>query len=122
MRAQVGERKPFPNTSGRLSYRKATDTMAALAHAYAAAGRRTEAEKMLYELKAQSKTHYVSPYTIGVIYAALLNKEKAFEFLEKAYEEKSPDVAYFLKADLRIDSLRPDLRFQDLLHRMNFPK
>jgi TolB-like protein/Tfp pilus assembly protein PilF len=99
-----------------------TDTKAALAHAYAAAGRRTEAEKMLYELKTQSKIHYVSPYMIGVIYAALQNKEKAFEFLEKAYEEKSPDVAYFLKADLRIDSLRSDLRFQDLLHRMNFPQ
>jgi hypothetical protein len=59
---------------------------------------------------------------IGVIYASLEDKEKAFEFLEKAYKEKSPDVAYFLKADLRIDPLRSDLRFQDLLHRMNFPK
>jgi tetratricopeptide (TPR) repeat protein len=99
-----------------------TDTTAALAHAYVAAGRRTEAEKMLYELQTQSKTRYVSPYMIGVIYASLEDKEKAFEFLEKAYKEKSPDVAYFLKADLRIDPLRSDLRFQDLLHRMNFPK
>jgi hypothetical protein len=54
---------------------------------------------------------------IGAIYAGLGNRDKAFEFLERA----SPDVAYFLKADLRIDSLRSDPRFQDLLHRMNFP-
>jgi hypothetical protein len=55
---------------------------------------------------------------IGTIYAALGEKDKAFEFLEKAYNEKSPDVAYFLKADLRIDSLRTDPRFQNLLQRM----
>lgn len=65
---------------------------------------------------------YISPYMIAVIYAGLGKKNTAFEFLEKAYKEKSPDLAYFLRADLRIDSLRSDLRFQDLLHRMNFPK
>jgi tetratricopeptide (TPR) repeat protein len=98
------------------------DAMAGLAHAYTAAGRRTEAEKILRELQTQSKTHYVSPYMIGAVYAGLGNKDRAFEFLEKAYKEKSPDVAYFLKADLRMDSLRSDLRFQDLLRRVNLPK
>jgi TolB-like protein/DNA-binding winged helix-turn-helix (wHTH) protein/Tfp pilus assembly protein PilF len=97
-----------------------TDTMAGLAHAYVASGKRSEAEKVLRELQTRSKTDYVSPYMIGAIYAGLGNKDKAFEFLEKAYKEKSPDVAYFLKADLRIDSLRSDPRFQDLLQRMNF--
>jgi TolB-like protein/DNA-binding winged helix-turn-helix (wHTH) protein/Flp pilus assembly protein TadD len=99
-----------------------TDPIAGLAHASAAAGKRIEAEKILRELQIQSKTQYVSPYMIAVIYAALGNKNKAFEFLEKAYKEKSPDLAYFLKADLRIDPLRSDLRFQELLRRMNFPK
>ena len=99
-----------------------TDTVAGLAHAYSMAGKRADAEKILRELLTQSKTDYVSPYMIGVIYAGLGNKDKAFEFLEKAYKEKSPDVAYFLRADLRIDALRSDPRFQDLLRRMNFPK
>jgi tetratricopeptide (TPR) repeat protein len=99
-----------------------TDTTAGLAHAYSATGRRNEAEKILRQLQTQSKTDYVSPYMIAVIYAGLGNKDKAFEFLEKAYQEKSPDVAYFLKADLRIDSLRSDPRFQNLLRRMNFPE
>jgi TolB-like protein/Tfp pilus assembly protein PilF len=98
-----------------------TDAIAGLAHAYATADERTEAEKILQELQARSKTDYVSPYMIGAIYAGLGNKDKAFEFLEKAYTEKSPDVAYFLRADLRIDSLRSDPRFQDLMRRMNFP-
>jgi hypothetical protein len=56
------------------------------------------------------------------MYAGLGENNKAFEFLEKAYRERSPDVAYFLRADLRMDSLRPDPRFQDLMHRMNFPQ
>jgi len=99
-----------------------TDTIAGLAHAYTVAGKRTEAEKILRELQTRSKTDYVSPYMIGAIYAALGNKDKAFELLGKAYKEKSPDVAYFLKADLRLDSLRSDPRFQDLMHRMNFPR
>jgi TolB-like protein/DNA-binding winged helix-turn-helix (wHTH) protein len=98
-----------------------TDTIAGLAHAYVAAGRRTEAEKILRQLQIRSTTNYVSPYMSGVIYAGLGDKDKAFEFLEKAYKEKSPDLAYFIKADLRIDPLRSDPRFQNLLRRMNFP-
>ena len=99
-----------------------TDPIAGVAHASAAAGKRIGAEKILRELLTQSKTQYVSPYMIAVIYAGLGKKTTAFEFLERAYQEKSPDLAYFLRADLRIDSLRSDPRFQDLLHRMNFPK
>jgi hypothetical protein len=48
--------------------------------------------------------------------------DKAFEFLEKAYQERSPDIAYFLKADLRLDPLRPDPHFLDLLRRVDFPQ
>jgi TolB-like protein/DNA-binding winged helix-turn-helix (wHTH) protein len=99
-----------------------TDTIAGLAHAYSAAGRKNDAEKMLYELEKQSKAGYVSPYMIATIHAGLGNKDKAFEFLEEAYKEKSPDVAYFLRADLRIDALRSDPRFQNLLGRMKFPQ
>jgi len=50
------------------------------------------------------------------------DKNQAFEFLEKAYQERSPDVTYFLRADLRMNSLRSDACFQDLVQRMNSPK
>jgi len=110
-------------------YRKAvelsegdTDPTAALAHAYASIGRRAEAEKILRELERQSKSSYVSPYMLATIYAGLGDKEKAFEFLEKAYRERSSDLPYFLKADLRIDNLRADPRFQDLLRRVGLPQ
>jgi eukaryotic-like serine/threonine-protein kinase len=99
-----------------------SDTIAGLAHAYAAMGKRAEAEKILGDLQRQSKTSYVSPYMIAVIYSGLGQNDKAFVFLEKAYQERSPDIAYFLRADLRVDTLRPDPRFQDLLRRVAFPQ
>jgi TolB-like protein/DNA-binding winged helix-turn-helix (wHTH) protein len=98
-----------------------SDPAAGLAYAYARTGKRAEAEKTLRDLLEQPKTGYVSPYMIATIYAGLGNKDKAFEFLEKAYDERSTDLSYFLKADLRMDTLRSDPRFQDLVKRMGFP-
>jgi TolB-like protein/DNA-binding winged helix-turn-helix (wHTH) protein/Tfp pilus assembly protein PilF len=98
-----------------------SDPTAALAHAYATTGRKAEALKILREWQRQSATRYVSPYMIATVYAGMGDKAKAFEFLEKAYQERSPDLPYSLRADLRMDSLRSDPRFQDLMHRMNFP-
>jgi hypothetical protein len=46
---------------------------------------------------------------IATIHAGLGDKERAFSFLEKACQERSPDIPYFLKADLRLDPLRSDL-------------
>jgi TolB-like protein/Tfp pilus assembly protein PilF len=99
-----------------------SDPVAALAHAYAAVGRKAEAQKILREWLHRSNDSYVSPYMIAVIYAGLGGKDKAFEYLERAYQERSSDLSYFLRADLRMDSLRSDPRFQDLLDRINFPK
>ena len=91
------------------------DPVAALAHAYAAAGRRTEAETMLAALQRRSSQGYVSPYLIATIYAGLGDKDRAFAFLDKAREERCWDVAWQIKADPRIDNLRSDPRFQSLL-------
>jgi tetratricopeptide (TPR) repeat protein len=99
-----------------------SDTIAALAHAYATTGRKAEAQKILHKWLRQSETSYVSPYMIATVYAGLGGKDKAFEYLERAYQERSPDLTYFLRADLRVDSLRSDPRFHDLMRRMNFPK
>jgi eukaryotic-like serine/threonine-protein kinase len=99
-----------------------TDPTAGLAHAYASVGQRANVEKILRELLQRSKTQYVSPYMIATIYAGLGDKNKAFEFVEKAYQERSPDIPWFLKADLRIDNLRSDPRFQDLRRRVGLPQ
>ncbi len=98
------------------------DPIAGLAHAYTAAGKRGEAQKVLRKWLTEAKTSYVSPYMIATIYSGLGEKNKAFEYLEKAYQERSSDLSYFLRADLRLDSLRSDPRFENLLQRMNFPQ
>jgi Flp pilus assembly protein TadD len=68
------------------------DPTAALAHAYARIGRRGEAEQIVRELRRKSETTYVSNYLIAAIYAGLHDKHMAFEFLERAYQERSWDL------------------------------
>ena len=97
------------------------DAAAALAHAYAVAGKTSEAKKILSDMLSRSKTSYVSPYMIATIYAGLGDKDQAFAFLEKAYQEKSPDISWSFRSDLRLDNLRSDPRFESFLQRIQFP-
>jgi TolB-like protein/DNA-binding winged helix-turn-helix (wHTH) protein len=94
------------------------DPTAALAHAYAITGRKTEAERILRDFERQPKTTFISPYMTATIYAGLGDSEQAFKLLEKAYQERSMDLVWNLKSDPRVDGLRSDPRFQDLLHRV----
>jgi hypothetical protein len=55
---------------------------------------------------------------VATIYAGLGENDKAFEFLEKAYSEKSLDISWSIKSDFLLDRLRPDPRFQSLLRGM----
>jgi tetratricopeptide (TPR) repeat protein len=98
------------------------DANASLAHAYAVIGKRAEAEQILHNLLDRSKDNEVSPYILATIYAGLGEKDKAMQFLEKAYNERSLEISWHLKADLRIDSLRSDPRFQDLARRFGLPQ
>ncbi len=93
----------------------------ALAHAYSAAGKKPEAEKILHDLERKLKGTSPSPYTMATISAGLGENDKAFEFLEKAYSQKSFGLSNSLKSDLLLDNLRPDPRFQSLLRRMSLP-
>ena len=90
----------------------------ALAHAYSAAGRKAEANEILHDLQRKSERTSVPPYTMATIYGGLGEKDKAFEFLEKARSQKSLDMSLFLTSDLRLDNLRTDARFQSLLRGM----
>lgn len=97
------------------------DALAALAYGYAGIGRVAEARKILHDLEQKSVNGEVSPYIVATIYASLGEKQKAFEFLEKAYQERSVELSWSLNADPRLDSLRSDPRFQSLLRRVGFP-
>jgi tetratricopeptide (TPR) repeat protein len=81
-------------------------------------GRRDEAEKVLNDLIGLKEHRYISSVKIAWIYTGLEQNDKAFEWLEKAYEERDFWIA-FIKADLVLDGLRSDPRFEILLKKMN---
>jgi adenylate cyclase len=94
-----------------------TRAIATLGYAYGVSGKKGEAQKVLDELKQRSDRSYVSPYFIALVYTGLKKKDEAFEWLEKAYNERHPYLA-FLKVEPVFDTLRPDPRFADLLRRI----
>jgi TolB-like protein len=90
---------------------------ALLGHAYAVAGRKAEAQKILDDLKELAKQRYVSPFDFALVYMGLGDKDQAFVWLEKTSEER-PDTLWDINVGSRFDSLRSDPRFTDLLRRM----
>ncbi len=92
-----------------------------LGHTYAAAGQRTEALKLLAEMKALSARQYIRPYGFGVLYTELGERDLAFEWLNRAVDEHDTFVSN-LAAEQRFDSLRPDPRFALLLRRLGLPE
>ena len=88
-----------------------------LVHTYAASGRRVKALKGLEELKKTSKWRYVPTMYFACIYAGLGDKDQAFFWLERAYQERSDGLTY-LNVEPTFDPLRSDARFQHLLHRV----
>jgi TolB-like protein/DNA-binding winged helix-turn-helix (wHTH) protein/Flp pilus assembly protein TadD len=92
--------------------------IANLARAYAVSGKRSEAEKLLSDLKKRSNPGYSNASEIAMIYSSLGNTDQAMDWLEKGYEERfNPGV--LLRPGF--DPLRSDSRFQNLVHRIGLP-
>ncbi len=96
--------------------------LAGLGYANAVTGRRAEAQKLLDQLNQLSKQEYVPAVFRAQIYAGLGEKDQAFEWLEKSYEDRSIANLAEIKVDPQFDPLRSDPRFQDLLRRMKLPQ
>jgi TolB-like protein/DNA-binding winged helix-turn-helix (wHTH) protein/Flp pilus assembly protein TadD len=94
--------------------------LAALGHGYALAGNRPEAEKVLQTLTDRGKKSYVSPFDLAVIHAGLGEKDEAFTLLEKSIAERSTFLVY-TKWEPRLDPLRSDPRFTQILKRIGLP-
>jgi serine/threonine-protein kinase len=90
-----------------------------LGYAYAVAGRRAEAQQVLDKLNELSKQKYVPAVSMARIYVGLGEKDKAFEWLEKAYLDGSIGGGTGIAVDPIFDPLRSDPRFMDILRRMN---
>ena len=95
-------------------------SIAELAQALARAGRRGEALKILQDLESERKRGYGSAFNIARIYVALDDKDQAFRWLERAYEERDAEMI-LLKVLPTFDPIRDDPRFPDLLRRIRFP-
>ena len=107
-------RKAVDFSGGGTAYR------ADLARALAKAGRAADARRELDELAEVSKTRYVSPYFVGTACLALGERDRAFEYLERAFEERSHGLTH-LRLDPALDEVRRDPRYQDLVRRIGFP-
>jgi TolB-like protein/Tfp pilus assembly protein PilF len=91
--------------------------LALLGHAYAVAGKKTEAQQVLNDLQQLQSQRYVSPYTVAAIYAGLGDQERSFEWLEKAVEGR--DIWLMnLKVDPVFAKLRSERQFTDILARI----
>ena len=93
--------------------------MAALGAAFASAGKIKQAKELLSQLERLQERHYVLPYNIAKIHASAGNKTKAFEWLERAYDEANPDLIE-LNSEPIFDSIRADSKFSVLMGRVGW--
>jgi TolB-like protein/Flp pilus assembly protein TadD len=91
--------------------------VAVLGYGCAVAGERSRAQKILDELNDISKQQYVSPLGIALVYIGLDEKDRAFSWIERAYEDRVFWLGY-VKVEPSFDPLRSDPRFTHLLKRM----
>jgi len=97
-----------------------SEIAALLAHAYAVSGDKRQAAAILSELIERSKQKYVSPYHVATIYVGLGDADQALKWLNTAYTDRQNQVV-FLRHDPRMDDLRSDPRFRELLNRVTIP-
>ncbi len=95
--------------------------ISALGWACAMAGKREEAERILNELHEKAKKSYIRPFFFAKIYAALGNNDDAFQWLERAYQERDSSLAHLL-TDESVDCIRDDPRFNKLLGKIGLYK
>jgi TolB-like protein/Tfp pilus assembly protein PilF len=111
----VAEAKKF------FALRGDSEVAEVLARGYAQGGYAGAMRRAAEKLAARSKLTYVQPTRVAHLYANAGEKERALDWLEKAYQERNSQLVYINVAP-QWDSLRDDARFQDLLRRMNFPE
>jgi tetratricopeptide (TPR) repeat protein len=93
---------------------------ALVGYSHARLGERSAALRIIEELTSASEHSFIPAFLYALVYAGLEDKDQAFGWLEKAYEERFNRLAY-LKQDALWDPLRSDSRFIDMLRRLGIP-
>jgi tetratricopeptide (TPR) repeat protein len=95
--------------------------LSALGYTYGVSGKRHEALKILQQLALLSKRRYVPPYDIALVYVGLGEKDRAFDWLQKAVADRSYRLV-FLESMKEMDSLRSDPRYAELVSQVGLPQ
>jgi TolB-like protein len=95
--------------------------LAGIGYDYGVSGHIMEAKKMLVRLNELSASRYVTPYGVALVYASLNENDKAFEWLGKAYEERSQWMVW-LKQDPRWKLIKNDPRYAELVSKVGLSK
>ena len=98
------------------------DMILDLGFAYAVCGKRQAARQILAKLKEGYKRGSVRSGSIGILYGALGDSNEAFTWLNKAYEERDPELTYIKVPGRRFEPLHNDPRLQNLIARMGLPQ
>jgi TolB-like protein len=89
-----------------------------LARAHGLSGNKTEAEKILDQLKKLSQERYVSAYSFALVYVGLGKKEEALRWLEQSYQDRAGSDIGYIRVDPLLDPLRGDPRFEALAEKI----
>jgi tetratricopeptide (TPR) repeat protein len=93
--------------------------VAELAYAYAVAGKRSEARRLLVELEGRSRREYVPPVVFAIVYMGLGQDGRAFDWLDRAVAEHDECLAESIFYP-RFDPLRSHPRYALLLQALGF--
>lgn len=100
---------------------ESVEYQAGLGHAYASSGDLRQAQQILDQLIKETKQHYISRYSIALLYTGLSQKDQAFAWLNQGARERASRLTR-LKVDPRFAPLRPDPRFAELLQHVGLPR
>jgi TolB-like protein/tetratricopeptide (TPR) repeat protein len=89
-----------------------------LARCYGLSGNKTEAEKILSQLKYLSKQRYVAAYSFALTYIGLSDKEEALRWVEQSYQDRAGSDIGWIRVDPLLDPLRGDARFEEIAEKI----
>jgi len=92
--------------------------LAVLGNAYAVSGNRTDALKILDQLKELSKQRYVNDYSFAIVYVGLADKPEALRWLEQGYQDRAGSDIGWIRVDALLDPLRDHPRFEALAEKI----
>jgi serine/threonine-protein kinase len=93
-----------------------------LVYALSISGKREEAMKIIEDWKELASQQRADPVDLAMLYLGTGEKDRAFEYLEKAYQNRTPRLLYDFIKDPFVDAVREDPRFKSLVKRMGLEK